>query len=237
MSSSPESARVLRDVPTTNISAPELRTGTWTRFGGSSVLGDAVTEHALSALADTTRTAAQAQGYAVGWAEGRRAAALEAAEAAREREQLAAAADARRESEHQQAQARLAAVTAALAEAILTTSRAVEDRALELARELTTLLVGHQLRSTPDPGADAVRRALALAAQEPVTRVRLSPADAASPAAEAITGQGLALVADPALHPGDVVVETDTGALDATVAAALARVREVLSGSVAGEPA
>ena len=43
MNSSSEAPRV-----TSALSAPELRTGTWTRFGASSVLGDEVTEQTLS---------------------------------------------------------------------------------------------------------------------------------------------------------------------------------------------
>lgn len=231
MSSSPEAgrARVLRDACATAVRGPELRTGTWTRFGGSSVLGDTVTEDALSALADTTRAAAQAQGYAVGWAEGRRAAAEEAREAAEAQTQLVAVNEARRDAEHQQALARLDATTRALAGAVDDATRAVEDRALALARELTGLIVGHELRSTADPAEDAVRRALALASQEPVTLVRLSPQAAASPAATALTERGLRVLGDAGLSDGDVVVETDGGVLDGRVAAALARVSEVLA--------
>ena len=88
------------------LATPELRTGVWTRFGTSSVLGDAVTEETLSALAETTRTAARSQGYAVGWAEGRRAARDEADAAAR------AAEAARREAEDARAREHAAAVAA-----------------------------------------------------------------------------------------------------------------------------
>lgn len=229
MSSSPEAARVLRDVRTTTVTAPELRTGTWTRFGAGSVLGDAATEDVLSSLADTARAAAQAQGYAVGWAEGRRAAAEEAAVAARQQAEVHAAREARREQAHLAALARLDAVLTALDDAVTAATAAVEDRALTLARELTALLVGHELRTTPDSGADAVRRATELAAGEPVVLVRLSPGDAASDAAAELTGRGLRVVPDVALADGDVVVETDGGVIDGRIGAALDRVREALS--------
>ncbi|HEY9562838.1 MAG TPA: hypothetical protein VIR30_03615, partial [Nocardioides sp.] len=72
MTSSSE-ARVLRGpVDVTVLPAPDLRAGEWTRFGSGNARGDAVTENTLAALADSTRDAARAQGYAVGWAEGRR---------------------------------------------------------------------------------------------------------------------------------------------------------------------
>lgn len=229
MSSSPESARVLRDVPTTNISAPELRTGTWTRFGGSSVLGDTVTEDVLSSLADTTRAVAQAQGYATGWAEGRRAAAEEAAATAREQAEMLARAEARRDDEHRAALARLDRVLTSLDAAVTTATAAVEERALTLACELTTLLVGHELRTTPDSAADAVRRAAELSAGEPAVLVRMSPDDAWSGAVEELTGRGLRVVPDAALANGDVIVETDGGVIDGRIGAALDRVRAALS--------
>lgn len=233
MSSSPD-ARVFRDASATAVLGPELRSGTWTRFGAATVLGDAVTEDALSALAASTRTAAQAQGYAVGWAEGRRAAAQEAAHVAQQQAELAADAEARREAEHAAALHRLEAATRALEDAVAGAARAVEDRALTLARELTTLLVGHELRCTPDSGSDAVRRALVLVAAEPACRVRLHPLDAGSDAAAALTAQGLQVVPDAALDAGDVVVETDGGVLDGRVSAALARVRDVLTDAAGG---
>ena len=55
----------------TGLATPELRSGDWTRLGGATVLGDAVTERTLSSLAESTRAAARAQGYAEGWAQGR----------------------------------------------------------------------------------------------------------------------------------------------------------------------
>jgi flagellar assembly protein FliH len=201
MSSSPDPgrARVLRDARATPVRGPELPTGTWTRFGGSSVLGDTVTEDALSTLADTASAAARAQGYAVGWAEGRRAAADGALERARIHAAQVEANEARREVEHQEALARLDAAARALDEAVSGAERAVGDRALALASELTALLVGHELRTTPDSGGDAVRRALVLTSDQPVTVVRLSPHDAGTPAAGDLADQGLRVLADPAL--------------------------------------
>ena len=94
------------------LSTPQLRTGAWTRFGGERTLGDPVTEDVLSALAETTRTAARAQGYATGWAEGRREAATEAAAHRAELEAATREAEARRQAEHEQALAALGFETA-----------------------------------------------------------------------------------------------------------------------------
>ncbi|MGA9748002.1 MAG: hypothetical protein WBQ50_11160, partial [Nocardioides sp.] len=64
------------------MAANELRAGTWTRLGASTVLGDSATEATLGGLADRARAAGMAQGYAAGWAEGRRRAQEEADRAA-----------------------------------------------------------------------------------------------------------------------------------------------------------
>lgn len=228
-SSEPGRARVLHGAVAAAAHGPELRTGAWTRLGSDAVLGDAVTEDALAVLADAARTAASAQGYAVGWAQGRRAAADQATAAAAAREREAAGAEARRAAAHDAALARLDTVTRTLGESVARVSTEIEDRALGLARELTSLLVGHELRHSPDTGADAVRRALALLGDEHPATIRLSPADAGSEAAADLATRRLRVVADAALADGDVLVETDTQILDARISAALERVREVLS--------
>ena len=237
MSSSTEavSSHVLRGTAASGATAlptPELRGGSWTRFGAGSVLGDAVTEQALSGLAETTRHAARAQGYATGWAEGRRAAAAAAAVDAAEAETRRAADDERREAEHR---ARLTALTTAahgFAEATQSIAQDLEDQALHLARELTELIVGHELATSADPAADVVRRVLAVLPHGAATTVRVHPEVAAAVAttlgAEPVSEQ-VVVAADPTLAPHDAVVETATQVVDLGIAAALTRVREALS--------
>ncbi|MFL6157589.1 MAG: FliH/SctL family protein [Marmoricola sp.] len=215
MSSSPDPARM------TALTFPELRTGAWTRYGDQAVLGDAVTERTLSALAESTRTAAGSQGYAVGWAEGQRAA-REAAEVEAAGVRAAQqAADTRRAAEHAAAVAALNAAAAQLRQATAEVCARVESQASELAWELTQELVGHELSG---PGVDVVRRVLALAPTEDVVRVRLHPADLGGAAA----GLDLAVVADPALDRGDALVELADQVLDLRLETALTRVREAL---------
>ncbi|MDO9377688.1 MAG: hypothetical protein Q7T56_02480, partial [Nocardioidaceae bacterium] len=77
MSSSPEpTGLVLRDLAEVRVhgapSRGELRTGPWTRLGSPGLAGDPVTESMLTELAARAEAAARAQGYAAGWAEGRR---------------------------------------------------------------------------------------------------------------------------------------------------------------------
>lgn len=212
-----------------SLHTPELRGGAWTRLGDGAVLGDAVTERALSGLAETTASAARAQGYSVGWAQGRReaaaAAATEAAEAAVRAEQ----AEVRRESEHAAALDALARAAAAFQRATTAVSAEVEDQALRLARELAAVIVGHELRTATDPAADTVRRALAVLPTGVPARVRLHPSVADAAAAAALATSGVTVVPDAGLAVHDAVVETADTVVDLAVDAALTRVVEALS--------
>lgn len=208
---------------------PELRHGAWTRFGGDRALGDPVTEDALSGLAEATRTAARAQGYATGWAEGRREAATEAAAQRAELEAVAREAEARRRAEHDRAMDALRRAAALLQEQALAAVTEVEDRALELARELTETLVGRELTTSADPVADVVRRSLAVLPQGLPVTVRLAPSVAGDPALETLREHGVTVTMDPSLEPHDALVETTAEAVDLRVSSALARVREALS--------
>lgn len=221
MSSSADRAEP-RPLPT-----PELRRGTWTRLGDQAVLGDRVTEHTLAGLAEATRSNARAQGYAVGWAEGRRAARAEAAQAARATLERQQAEEQRREREHRAAVAALELAATRLHDEVASVCARVEDTAAGLARQLTELLVGHEL--TVEGGAAVVARALALAPREPVVAVRLNPAVAEGAPAADLRARGVQVVADPTLLPGDTVVETDHGAVDGRLGTALDRIREVLA--------
>ncbi|MET3960930.1 flagellar assembly protein FliH [Marmoricola sp. OAE513] len=206
---------------------PELRTGEWTRLGSGAVLGDAITEATLTSLAESTRLAASAQGYSVGWAEGQRAARSAAADEAALTREAHDRAEARRSAEHAAAVAALEDAAAQLRAAVTEVCARVEDQASELAWELTRELVGHELAG---PGIDVVRRVLALDPTAPITRVRLHPDDlvAAGDAATALRDSGAVVVGDPSLQRGDALVEADEHVLDLRLDQALERVREVL---------
>jgi flagellar assembly protein FliH len=208
---------------------PELDAGTWTRLGDRSVRGDAVTERALTGLAASTRDAARAQGYAVGWADGRRRAAEEARSAEADRLAESQRADERRATEHAAAMAALRSAADDLREEAVQVAHRVEDSALALARELTRALVGHELRSATDPGADTVRRALALLPDDLPLTVRLHPDVASAAAADDLRARGIGVVGDPELAVSDAVLETDDSVIDARLGAALERVLAALS--------
>ena len=236
MSSSTEA----RPAPGTPVLAvlPELRAGDWTRLDGGTALGDRPTEQALGGLAARTRDAARAQGYATGWAEGRREAGLEAAAQARLVEERTLAERRRHEAEQRAALEVLRCAAAALAAATARACAEVEARALGLARELTETLVGHELRVAVEhgeDGADLARRALAattgpaLAATTPgaiTLRVPAPGLDAGG--AELLAAHGVVVVPDASLQAGDAVADTDGGAIDLRISTGLARVREAL---------
>lgn len=211
-------------VVTTPVELPELRTGDWTRLGSNAVLGDAVTEQTLARLAESTRVAAGSQGYAVGWAEGQRA----AREVARvDAEAVAAAnaeAQARRAAEHAAAVAALEAAAADLRAAVAGVCATLEEQATDLACQLTEELVGHELTAG---SSDVVRRVLALLPTNPVARVRLHPADLPDGMA-GLAEHGVTVVADPGLTRGDALVEVDEHVLDLRLETAMQRVREAL---------
>lgn len=222
---------VLRDVPAERLrarpAAGDLRTGRWTRFGSSAVLGDEATEAALGSVVDAADSAARAQGYAMGWAEGRRAA-LAHAEA--DREERARAHDA----VHARAVDEVARTADGLvraADRLHAESSAHRDAlaatAVDLALQVAEAVLGRELQIAADPGRDALRRALAAVPEPGPVTVRLNPDDLAALGPDALEGR-VTVRADPTLARGDAVAETDTCSVDATVAAALARVREVL---------
>jgi flagellar assembly protein FliH len=207
---------------------PDLRTGDWTRLGGSHVLGDDVTENALGALADRARRAARAQGYAVGWAEGRREARARAVEDAEAAAELARRAEERREAEHRAVVEALVLAADELRAAVTEVCARVGEQATELALAVTEELVGRELSAAADPGADVVRRVLAVVPDGATPQVRLHPSVGASPALSHLADRGLVVVPDPTIEPHDAVVETDDTVIDLRIPAALDRLREVL---------
>ncbi|MCL2541341.1 MAG: flagellar assembly protein FliH [Nocardioidaceae bacterium] len=208
------------------LAMPELRRGEWTRRGGAAVLGDAVTESLLADLAATTRDAAQAQGYAVGWAEGRRAAAERAdAEASRVAAGRAQE-DVVRRQEHAAAIEALAQAGEQVRGLLADLASAIESQSSALALTLTEELVGHEVRGTT--GADVVARVLRLLPDGPLATVRVAPGVVESAAAQDLVARGVRVVADGSLDRADALVEADGGVTDLRVAEGLARLREVL---------
>ncbi|MGC9669208.1 FliH/SctL family protein [Planosporangium sp. 12N6] len=184
-------------------------------------------------VAHRLRAEAQSAGYATGWAQGRREAEV-AARAAREQ----TAAQVREQAEMQalrveQALSAVSRAVAHLERQMVPVATELEDLIVRTAFALAEAVIGRELAVAADPGRDAVARALALApAGRPVT-VRLHPADHATVTGGQLRsvemdGRTVTLLADPGLQPGDAVAECDVTTVDARIAPALARAREVL---------
>lgn len=223
------SSEVVRDVAHADLrlaARPDLRSGVWTRLGNDSVLGDEVTEATLGRLAERTRTAARAQGYAVGWAEGRREALEAAAHAEVANAEERRRAEQRRDEQHRLALESLARAADELQRAVDEACVRVADQASAFAFEVVSALLDRELAL--DPVFDVVRRVLAVLPAGSLAQVRLHPAVAASPGLAPLAEHGVGIVADPDLFPGDALVETDTSVIDLRVSAALERLREVL---------
>ncbi|MFW6867096.1 hypothetical protein ACOACQ_06890 [Nocardioides sp. CPCC 206347] len=207
---------------------PELRVGRWTRLGGQSVLGDSITESLLDGIAAEARDAAQAQGYAVGWAAGRRAAAEQATAAELARAARAAEDEARRTDEHRAAIEALARAAEQVRGLLGDLASAVESQATGLALALTAEIVG--IRVDAMAPADVVARVLQVLPAAPVGRVRLHPSLVSAEAVRDLVARGLEVVPDSTLGPADALVESTDGAVvDLRIDEALGRVREVLS--------
>lgn len=218
-----ETARAATPTP-----SPDLRTGTWTRLGQSSVLGDDVTEHFLNGLAEQTRTAARAQGYAVGWAQGRREAQEEATGQAQHAARQQRHDTDRREAEHRTALAALVLAAEQLREAAGQVCAQLADDATELSLAVTHEVLGRELLLAADPGADAVRRALGVLPTGHPVRVRLHPEALDSATVSDLAERGVEVVADHALSAGEALVETDEAVIDLRISTALERLAEVL---------
>lgn len=172
--------------------------------------------------------AARVRGYAAGHAEGMRAAA-EAAALVREelerRREDERAADERRVA---QALVALEAGALSLADRERTLAEAGRQRLEALAIELAEAVLAHELASDEASARAAVRRILERADPAEARELRLNPEDLATLRALGAEPEGVALVGDPALAPGDALAVVPDGSVDARIAAAFDRARAAL---------
>src|SRR4051794_33203404 len=224
-------AVVLRDLPVDAVTTPEtstdLRDATWTRFGSESVRGDAATEATLSSLAERSREAARAQGYAAGWAEGRRGS-MARAEAQQDQQLRAFEERSRRAVAAQQSasDALLAAVRGCEA-ATQALQGELTEQAVDLALQIAEAVLGRELELAADPAADALRRALRGVPADVAVVVRLHPDDLEALDRSVLADRPATYRPDLSVSRGDALVETESSVVDAGVVTALARVREV----------
>jgi flagellar assembly protein FliH len=106
----------------------------------------------------------------------------------------------------------------------------VSGEVVDLALRIAEAVVGRAIDLDQVGGRDALIRALALAPDRGDLTARLHPEDAASigDVAELVAGRELTVVSDPMLRRGDCVLDIGSTRVDATLAGAFERVREVL---------
>jgi flagellar assembly protein FliH len=222
MSSSPEDGPVLRG------SVAEAATAA--RFGVDLRRG----VPADSAPVERAKQEARTTGYAEGWAQGQRAAAL-AAEAAAERSRAVELAhDQRRAAALASAVNALGRAVTNLETQMMPTLHELQEAVLAHAFELAEAIVGRAMDDPEGRAAAALRRAMNAAPEQGDVVVSLHPDDfrnlvgTATDADYNYEGRPVHLRPDPALHPGDAVAETGTTTVDASIAAAVARARAAL---------
>lgn len=111
--------------------------------------------------------------------------------------------------------------------------RELVSLAMVVAREL----IGHELRQNPERLSAAIQEALRPLEGEPALSLRLHPDDAAwaRENCPSLKEQGVLLVEDPSLAPGDCAAETPTRASALTLSARLDAIRERLITALAQE--
>src|SRR4051794_9596312 len=186
---------------------------------------------AVARVKEEARTA----GYAEGWARGQREAAATAAAAA---DQAAAAERgyaAQRAAATQQALGALARAAAGFDARVAAAVEQIEELIVRYAVELAEAILGRELADPAGRGADALRRAMALTPSTGAVTVSLHPDDyrlvtgSGSDGEYVIDGRAIRLRPDATLRPGDAIAEIGAMTVAATVAAAVARVREGLA--------
>ncbi|MBM7773340.1 flagellar assembly protein FliH [Actinokineospora baliensis] len=208
-------------------SSPE-RIGTVVRGGDAAV----PFQIGVTSANQSGRAGAHAEGYATGWAQGMREA-REATTAARDRAK--AELDRLLGERAQRTDFAVSAVDTAARQVLATTVRRAEDLAeqvLAAAVELAEAMLGTQLSvAVTDSARAGLARAVgALPATAAVT-VRVNPLDLAELTADGdpTPGREVTLVADQTVSRGDAIALTAVTTVDATLGAALARIRAELA--------
>lgn len=108
----------------------------------------------------------------------------------------------------------------------------IEEDVVRLALALASEIVGRELRSTPEPVRDAIRRALALAPDRGTAFCHVHPDDAevalAVVAGDPMRREHVEIVPDPRVELGGCVVEVGECRIDAQVGTALERMHQAL---------
>ena len=234
--SAPTRSEILRGVEATQVSLARLdadlrRSPFATGASADPRLVDPTLEKVFAAAVESARAQGQTDGFQQGYQDGLVAAQREK-QAALE-EELATL----RQSE-QQRQAALDRVidlleraASALAAQQAAALHDVEDVVLNAAFDLATTLLGRELEVATAPVRDAIRRALTVLPGDVPVTVMVHPLDVAvlDNLADITAGRSVHIVTDADVEPGSCVADGGATHVDASLTAAIERVRQVLS--------
>ncbi len=194
-------------------------------------LVDPVLAKAFAEAVESARAQAREQGFAQGYREGREAAEREAGAALDRELALARDAEAARAEAARRALSTLDDAAAAFAARQAAALHDVEELVFEAAFELATALLGRELTLAEAPVRDSVRRALAVLPGDVPVTVGVHPLDAAVLGdLESLSGGRLVrIVCAPDVEPGACVADGGATHVDASLAAAIERVRQVIA--------
>jgi flagellar assembly protein FliH len=194
-------------------------------------LVDPILAKAFADAVEGARTQARAEGLARGYAEGIAVAEREKTVVLDHELALVREAEETREHAVQRAVSVLEEAAAGFAAKQATALHDVEDLVIGAAFDLATTLLGRELEIADAPVRDAVRRALAVLPGDVPVTVAVHPLDAAALGdLDALSvGRAVRIVADPDIEPGSCVADGGASHVDASLAAAIERVRRVLS--------
>jgi len=199
------------------------------RNGPGQSFGDAEVERQVLAAVEAGREQGRAAGYAAGWAQGRQVAAEEAAVQSAALEASARDRAAVQAAQVERVLGELARVTTQLSNALVPAWQDCADSITDGALQIARAALGRELDSLDEPTVTAVRTALRTIGDPQQVQVRMHPDDLAT-LGDPQLPQGVQLVPDPQLPPGEVRAATPVQRLVMNLPQAVAAAEAVLRG-------
>jgi len=234
--SAPARSEILRGSDATQVSLArldaDLRRNPYAAGGlADPRLVDPTLEQAFDAAVEAARAQARADGFQQGYQDGLVAAQREK-EATLDRERAALwDAEQARQAAFDRALAALDEAASSLAAQQADALSSVEDVVLNAAFDLATTLLGRELEIAPAPVRDAVRRALTVLPGDVPVTVTVHPVDAAAVGdlGGITAGRVVRIVTSADVEPGSCLADGGASHVDASLGAAIERVRQVLA--------
>jgi flagellar assembly protein FliH len=233
--SAPTRSGILRGTSATQVSLArldaDLRANPYATGGFADPrLVDPTLEKAFEDAVATARAEARAEGLQQGYQEGLAVAQREKEAALDNELAVLRQAEQERREALERTIAKLDAAASALAAQHATALHDVEDLVMNAAFDLATTLLGRELEVAPAPVRDSIRRALTVLPGDVPVTVTVHPVDVAAlgDLADITAGRAVRIVTDADVEPGSCLADGGATHVDASLAAAIERVRQVL---------